>query len=156
MNNLIAKLGAVAAGALAMYYLDPQMGAQRRALFGELLASGLPGRGGRREAGGGQPSRRTYHRPAKADPQADAQLRDEIRSRLGRLVSHPGALDVSVEHGVVRLSGNVLAKERDGLLEQVREIPGVQKLLNAMTAHDSPEGIAESQGKAASTGRVAA
>ena len=53
MKNLIAKLGAVAAGALAMYYLDPQLGAQRRALLGELLASGLPGRGGRRDSGDG-------------------------------------------------------------------------------------------------------
>src|SRR6187431_636594 len=92
MKNLIAKLGAVAAGALAMYYLDPQLGAQRRALLGELLASGLPGRGGRRDADGGRPSRRTYHRLAKADPQADAELRDAIRERLSRLVSHPGAL----------------------------------------------------------------
>jgi uncharacterized ParB-like nuclease family protein len=49
---------------------------------------------------------------------------------------------VSVDNGVVRLSGDVLAKERDGLLLQVREMEGVQKLVNAMTAHESPEGIA--------------
>jgi hypothetical protein len=155
MNKLIATLGAAAAGALAMYYLDPQQGAQRRAAFGDLLASGMPGRNAPRDANGRRVSRRAYHRMARIDPQADAQLRDAIRERLGRLVSHPRALDVSVEHGVVRLSGNVLTKERDGLLEQVREMPGVQKLVNATTAHDSPEGVIEGQ-QAANSGRVAA
>jgi len=43
---------------------------------------------------------------------------------------------------VVRLSGDVLARERDGLLMQVQQMPGVLKLVNAMTAHDTPEGIA--------------
>lgn len=155
MNKLFATLGAAAAGALAMYYFDPQQGAQRRAAFGDLLASGLPGRNGPHAGGARRVARRTYHRTARVDPQADAQLRDAIRERLGRLVSHPRALEVSVEHGVVRLSGNVLAKERDGLLEQVREMPGVQKLVNAMTAHDTPEGVTEGL-QAANTGRVAA
>lgn len=140
MRSLMGKLAALGAGALAMYYLDPQLGGQRRGAFADLLRSGL------RRPTGPQPlrgrlSRRTYHRPVKADPQADAELRSAITGRLGRLVSHPQAIHVSVEHGVVRLSGDVLAKERDGLLLQVREIPGVQKLVNAMTAHESPRGI---------------
>jgi osmotically-inducible protein OsmY len=149
-SNLIGKLGALAAGALAMYYLDPQMGAQRRRAFADLLASGL--RGEAPGAGGGyqrpRVARRTYHQLAKADPQSDAELRDRIRERLGRLVSHPRALDVSVDNGVVRLSGDVLAKERDGLLLQVREMEGVQKLVNAMTAHESPAGIAALEARA--------
>lgn len=141
MSKLVGKLGALAAGALAMYYLDPQMGAPRRATLVALVRNGL------RQPPAGRPVagrvvRRAYHLPVKSDPQADAELRDRIRARLGRLVSHPRAIDVEVEHGVVRLSGHVLAKERDGLLLQVQEIPGVQKLVNAMTAHASPQGIA--------------
>lgn len=133
----LSTLGAAAAGALAMYYLDPDLGARRRALLAELVRSGLPGgeRGGRGHA---RRRQRAYLRPA-GDPQGDAELRDRIQSRLGRLVSHPRAIQVGVENGVVRLSGRVLAKERDGLLEQVREIPGVQKLVNAMSAHHHPQ-----------------
>lgn len=143
MSNLIGKIGAFAGGALVMYYLDPQMGAQRRAAFAELLASGL--RGNEPPSGSEQRprlKRRSYHQLAKADPQSDAELRDRIRDRLGRLVSHPRALEVHVDNGAVRLSGDVLARERDGLLLQVREMEGVQKLVNAMTAHETPDGIA--------------
>jgi osmotically-inducible protein OsmY len=76
------------------------------------------------------------------DAASDAALRGAITARLGRLVSHPRAIDVRVENGTVRLSGDVLAKERDDLLLQVQAMPGVQMLVNAMTAHDSPAGIA--------------
>ena len=146
-QNLFGKLGALAAGALAMYYLDPQMGAQRRALLADLVTSGLRG-----ESAGGpglqaRLARRTYHRAVRVDPQADAELRASIQGRLGRLVSHPRALDVRVDKGVVRLSGDVLARERDGLLQQVQQMPGVLKLVNAMTAHETPDGITQRDGR---------
>jgi hypothetical protein len=140
MNRPLGTLGAAAAGALAMYYLDPELGAQRRALLAQLVRSGLPG--SERPQGRGRPMHRAYLRPTVADPQTDAELRERIQERLGRMLSHPGAIDVSVQDGVVRLSGDVLAKERDGLLEQVQQMPGVQKLVNAMTAHDFPQEIA--------------
>lgn len=130
----LGTLGAAAAGALAMYYLDPELGAQRRRLLAELVRSGLPGE--RRQA---RQRLRAYHRVTQADPQSDADLRDQIQTRLGRLVSYPGAIDVSVSNGVVRLSGRVLAKEREGLLEQVQQMAGVQKLVNAMTSLDDPQ-----------------
>ncbi len=140
MRNVIGKLGALGAGALAMYYLDPQLGAQRRTALVDLVRSGMRGQ----QLRGSMPTRavrRAYHLPPRIDPQTDAELRDRIRDRLGRLVSHPRAIEVGVEHGVVRLSGHVLAKERDGLLLQVQDMPGVQKLVNAMTAHEHPQGI---------------
>ena len=126
----IETLGTIAAGALAMYYLDPELGAQRRRLLAELVRSGLPQARARLRA---------YHQSTRADPQSDADLRDRIQTRLGRLVSHPGAIDVSVNEGTVRLGGRVLAKEREGLLEQVQRMPGVQKLVNAMTSLDDPQ-----------------
>jgi hypothetical protein len=141
MNRPLGTLGAVAAGALAMYYLDPELGAQRRAVLAELVRTGLPG-SERRPQSRGRTVRRAYHRPVMSDPQSDAELRDRIQGRLGRLVSHPRAIQIQVDEGVVRLTGRVLAKERDGLLEQVQQMPGVQKLVNAMTAHDWPQEIA--------------
>jgi osmotically-inducible protein OsmY len=137
MNRPLGTVGAVAAGALAMYYLDPVLGAQRRALLAQLVRSGLPGERARARAD--TLRRRAYHRVTRADPQSDAELRDQIQTRLGRLVSYPGAIDVTVQDGVVRLSGRVLAKEREGLLQQVHGMAGVQKLVNAMSAHDDPQ-----------------
>ena len=145
MNKPLGTLGAAAAGALAMYYLDPELGARRRALLADLVRSGLPGGEGRPH-GRGRPVRRTYLAPVHADPDSDAELRDRIQTRLGRMVSHPRAIRLDVENGVVRLSGRVLAKEREGLLEQVQQMAGVQKLVNAMTAHDLPRELASRAG----------
>lgn len=139
MNKPLATLGAAAAGALAMYYLDPELGARRRALLAELVRSGLPGE---RRVERPRYARRAYLRATRSDPGSDAELRDRIQSRLDDLVSHPGAIDVRVDMGVVRLGGRVLAKERDGLLAQVQQMEGVQKLVNAMAAIDDPRGMA--------------
>lgn len=131
----LATLGAAAAGALAMYYLDPELGARRRAVLADLVRNGLPGERRPRR-------RRAYLQATHADPRSDAELRDRVQEALDRLVSHPRALHVSVDNGVVRLSGRVLAQERDGLLAQVHRMPGVQKLVNAMTAHQNPQDLA--------------
>jgi len=140
MNKHLATAGAAAAGALAMYYLDPQLGAGRRAVLAELVRGGLPGE--RRLPARGRLARRASLRNAHADPRSDAELRGRIQHSLGRMVSHPGALRVDVDKGVVRLSGRVLAKEREGLLAQLQQMPGVQKLVNATTAHDLPQEMA--------------
>lgn len=137
MNKGTATLGAAAAGALAMYYLDPELGARRRALLADLVRSGLPGE--RRSSGRGRYGPRAYLRATQSDPRSDAELRDRLRDALDRMVSHPRAVHVAVENGVVRLSGRVLAQERAGVLEQVQRMRGVQKLVNAMSAHDDPQ-----------------
>lgn len=134
-RNLIGKLLALGAGALAMYYLDPQAGGERRAALRALLVGG---RGSDPGARARRLRRHSYHHMPAPDPRRDAELRERIRDRLDRLVSFPRALQVEVTDGVVRLSGNVLAQERDGLLEQLRTMPGVEKLVNAMTAQPGP------------------
>jgi hypothetical protein len=139
MNKPMATLGAAAAGALAMYYLDPELGARRRAVLADLVRSGLPGDA---SPARGRYGRRASLRPSPANPRSDAELRDRIQSALDRMVSHPRALHVNVDHGVVRLSGRLLAQERDGVLEQVQRMPGVHKLVNATTAHAHPQEIA--------------
>lgn len=138
MNKPLATLGAAAAGALAMYYLDPDLGARRRALLADLVRGGLPGESRR----GGRLGRRVSPPQGAADPRSDAELRDRIQGALDRMVSHPRALHVAVEEGVVRLSGRLLASERDGVAAQVQRMPGVRKLVNATTAHDDPQEIA--------------
>lgn len=131
VNKPLTTLGAAAAGALAMYYLDPELGARRRALLADLVRGGLPGEA---RIGRGRGARRAL-RTSHADPRSDAELRDRVRSALDRMVSHPGALHVSVEDGVVHLSGRLLALEREGLLAQVQHMPGVKKLVDTTVAH---------------------
>lgn len=154
MRNFLGKMGALAAGALVMYYFDPQSGGERRAALRGLLAGGM-----RQQVEAGRARRatrmRAYHRIPRSDPQSDARLRDEIQQRLGRMVSHPGAIEVKVEDGVVRLSGDVLTKERDDLLLQVQAMPGVEKLVNAMTAHDNPQTIASREAREEARGEPA-
>ena len=141
MKHPIGTLGAFLAGALAMYYLDPDLGERRRALLAELVKGGLPGeRRGRMRT-----VRRSYHRITQGDPRSDADLRARVQELLGRTASFPGAIHVHVEDGTVRLSGRVLAQERDALLHQVQQTPGLQKLVNAMTSHDSPHELASRQ-----------
>lgn len=146
MRDVLGKIAALAAGAAAMYYLDPQMGRSRRTLLRDRVvgASHIMGRrlrGDARYAADhvkGVLATGHLDRMSRSPPQNDAQLRERIRSRLGRLVSHPRAIEVEVDKGVVRLSGAVLAKELDGLLSQVRDMPGVMRVFNALSAHETP------------------
>lgn len=154
MRDLLGLLAAAAGAATVMYYFDPDMGRRRRALLRDRLVgtshdAGRALRGQARYAADharGVLATGNLDRVSEREPQNDAQLRDRVRSRLGRLVSHPGAIDVQVDGGVVRLSGDVLAKELDGLLTQVRDMVGVSRVINAMTAHDFPDTISGLQG----------
>ena len=85
---------------------------------------------------------------ASLGSQEDAELRDRVSSRLGDWVSHPGAIEVDVANAVVRVSGQVLAKELDGLLFQITGVPGVRKVHNALDVLSDPSGFGEvPQGK---------
>lgn len=124
---LWGELAAAAAlGAALMYLCDPVSGRRRRARLGRMLR---------------EPQDQALAPLPAPLAENDAQLRAQVHTRVSRLVSHPRAIDVRVKGGVVQLSGAVLAKEQDGLLQHVCAIPGVQRVVNAMTAHDFPAGI---------------
>jgi osmotically-inducible protein OsmY len=80
---------------------------------------------------------------ASARPADDARLREQVRSRLDELVSHPRAIEVEVHEGVVRVSGQVLAQELDGLLLQLTAVPGVRRVRNALSTLSDPSGFGE-------------
>jgi hypothetical protein len=83
----------------------------------------------------------------------DSTLESRVRSRLGRAVSHPRALEVAVNDGTVRLSGSIMASEVECALKCVREVPGVHGVENQLRPHESAEGISDLQGQRA-TGAV--
>ena len=54
------------------------------------------------------------------------------------LVSHADAVEVTVDGGLVRVSGYVLATELDGLLSRLTRLPGVHKVHNALSVVTDP------------------
>lgn len=156
MKNTFAVVAGAAAGALLMCYLDAADGRRRRAMARDKLvaagrdAADIARRRARhlRDRARGMVSARSMDGRTKRPPESAEQLRERIRSQLGRLVSHPGAVHVEAEReGHVRLSGHVLASEVEHLLDQVRHMPGVETVQNALAVHESAGNIPELQGQ---------
>lgn len=152
MRGIIAAL---AAGAVAMYMLDPEMGRRRRALMRNKLESA---RHDVQRYGRVQTKRALGHlRGAAAQaksaiglaalPATDEQISKRVRARLGRLVTRPGAIDVSVEDGHVVLNGHIVASEHTGLVVGVATIDGVRGVDDRLTVYDQPGDIPELQGE---------
>jgi uncharacterized membrane protein len=74
-------------------------------------------------------------------------LVDRVRSRIGRVVSHPRAIRARAEtDGRIILEGPVLQYELDNLLKSVRATPGVVEVINRLEVHAEPEGVSSLQG----------
>lgn len=149
-NNLF---NGVLLGAGMMYFLDPEKGNRRRALLRDQFSSlghdlndgvetavrdmGNRARGAAMEA-------RSMVRPGEVD---DSVLEGRVRTELGRLISHPGALFVMVMDGRVTLSGDVLAGEVEKLLKGVARVRGVESVENKLRVHETPGTIPALQGQ---------
>jgi hypothetical protein len=72
---------------------------------------------------------------APAPPPSDDVLAARVRARLGRLVSHPGAIDVTASEGLIVLSGPVFDSEIGRLIDGVRAVPGVVRVENKLEPH---------------------
>jgi hypothetical protein len=74
-------------------------------------------------------------------------LADRVRAELGRVVSHPHAVAVSIPHaGCVCLSGPILSSEADMALAAVAGVRGVATVSDDLERHDTPEGVPALQG----------
>jgi osmotically-inducible protein OsmY len=161
MKHSLYVTGAFAAGALAMYFLDSTMGRRRRALARDKIvrvsqdAEDFAEKAGKHVADRvkGVMATGNLDRVSSTEPVTDAQLRERVLSRMGHLVSHPRAIEVEVNEGIVRLSGQVLAQELDGLLSQLTGMAGVRKVHNALSALNDPSGFGETSTE--STGGLA-
>ena len=67
----------------------------------------------------------------------DSRLVKRVRSELGRLSSHPGAMDVQVHNGAVMLRGPVLNTEVVDILNGVESIRGVHSVQYELDGYDS-------------------
>jgi osmotically-inducible protein OsmY len=139
-----AILTGLGVGAGLMYFMDPTAGARRRArLRDRLVHAG-------RAAGEAASATRTdvanrasglaarMRRMREARPVDDRTLTERVRARLGRVVSHPRAIDVSAANGVITLRGTILRDEIEGLCRAVSRMDGVSEVIDALDVHDEP------------------
>jgi uncharacterized membrane protein len=138
-------------GAALMYFLDPSRGRRRRALVRDQMAhtsrmirdaAGATGRDVAHRTSGSVASLRALF----GGPVDDHVLVDRVRTRMGRGVSHPHAIDVFAFDGVVTLRGPILKHEVKRLLRAVRRVNGVRDVINELEEHKEPGNIPSLQG----------
>jgi|SRR5882724_3853185 len=152
MNRMLLSAGA---GALAMYFLDPQAGRRRRARTrdkAERAARRLQGaydvtlRDARHRAMGMRAEVGAVGRRLRGEPVDNATLVGRVRAALGRYVSHPHAIDVTANAGEVSLAGPILAHEVPSLMRAVKRVAGVRRASNQLAVHRAAGNVSSLQG----------
>jgi uncharacterized membrane protein len=127
-----------------MYFFDPRSGRRRRArardTFEHAAHTSLRGldvatRDLRHRAHG-------FMAQVRGTPRArpdDDVLVERIRTKLGRVSSHPHAIEVKCSEGRVAIAGAILAEEAPRLLAAVRAMHGVLEVEDLLERHRSPD-----------------
>lgn len=145
-------LGGLGLGAALMYVLDPERGRRRRALVKDKAvkvthktgdALGAKSRDWKNRAAGVAAEVKSL---ARKEDVSDAVLEDRVRAEIGRVVSTPGAIEVTATGGNVRLSGPVLASEVDDLISAVRSVRGAKDVENRLEMHATVDDVPALQG----------
>jgi gas vesicle protein len=129
MNGRDVVIGA-AIGATVMFLGDPNGGRRRRALMRDNLV-----RATRKTRDGLDATARDLTNRASGitaaargrwadDHVDDGRLIARVRAKLGRVCSHPHAVDVDAQDGTVTLRGPVLASEVNDILAVVAGVRG--------------------------------
>ncbi|HZR27713.1 MAG TPA: BON domain-containing protein, partial [Terriglobales bacterium] len=141
---LMGAIG-LGAGAITAYLTDPRQGPARRA---RLVKSS--GRLWERAAGHAKKSlldtqhhltgiSARFHSSLRADEPSGQVLEARVRSRIGRVLSHPRKLHVLCDHGLVTLWGTVPQNEIYQLLRAVKAVPGVKEIQEHLETCGSEE-----------------
>src|SRR5439155_14308825 len=152
---LLAGLGL---GAGLLYFLDPQLGRRRRAHLGDKITRAFHQTGDALCVAGRDLGHRAQGLAAEArslvtaDKPNDRQLAERVRAKIGRYVSHAGAIEVTVNNGRVTLSGPILAREVEALADAVCSVPGVTEVEDRLEIHARPGNIPGLQGGSARPG----
>ena len=152
MDNRTFLMGA-ALGAGCVYAFDPQSGRRRRALVTDkLVRAGKATRSAvdttsRDVANRSRGIAAATRARLSSAPVSDEVLRERVRARLGRVCSHPHAIEVIARDGHVTLRGPALAHEIPSILATVGAVRGVQSLANELDLRDSAENVPSLQGE---------
>lgn len=146
-------LGWLALGAglasLGLALFDPARGAARRAAIRDRTTSAAKTLGARTRSLGTRTRGRLLDTSSRMRGRihelrarlsegsvSDAIIEERIRAQIGRIVSHPGALRVSATRGCVEITGPVLAKEAEELVERIRGVRGVKDVVERLEVHE--------------------
>ena len=148
-----AVVASFALGAAAMYFLDPDKGRRRRAIVRDRSRSAIAEildfvnvdarDAAHRVQGARAQAQRFLDHGETPD---DLKLIERVRARLGRVVSHPHAIQVGAYNGRVTLSGPILAGEVLQLLEVVSSVRDVLEVEDHLDVHARPDSIPSLQG----------
>ena len=139
MNKGLTFGAGLGLGTGLMYLLDPDRGRRRRALLRDKGVWAARKTGDCIKVTAHDLRNRTQgitHVHFSSEPVDDRKLAERVRSKLGRVVSHPGAVEVSAQNGRVTLSGPILVEEIPELLACVNRVKGVKQVINSFEAHE--------------------
>jgi uncharacterized membrane protein len=128
------------AGVATAYLTDPEVGKKRRAaLAGEArkLFDNATHETRKSLTDSGHRLKGVFARlrtNLKNEPPSDAVLEARVRSRMGRVVSHPKKVHVLCDRGVVTLWGLVPEEEISALIVETEKIPGVIEVVDHLEA----------------------
>jgi len=141
-------------GGASMFLLDPDRGPRRRALVRDKAtwaarktrdAAGATSRDVNNRLAGLR-ARARANAAEEDDYVDDATLTARVRAALGRVTSHPGAIDVRATGRDIILTGHALEDEMPSIESTVAGVRGVRHVQNELTSHESPLGIPALQG----------
>lgn len=155
-------IGGISLGAGLMYWLDPDRGKRRRARARDKVVHVL----NRTSDAIGKTSHHLGNRARGLAAEARSQLRSEpvteevlverVRSKLGRIVSHPRVIEVIAHQGRVTLRGPILASEVLQLLSSISSVRGVTGVENQLEVHPRADDVPALQNGAARPGEGSA
>lgn len=154
MKRLVSFIKGAGVGAGLMYFFDPRLGNRRRSLARDQLigtanqlteAADRTLRDVQNRATGVAAEFRACVSGAGSDAD-DEVLVSRVRSKLGRHVSHPSAIEVEAHDGCVTLSGPILNREVQALVRAIESVRGVEDVENQLDLHDSAESVSALQG----------
>lgn len=145
-------IGPAAAGAAATWLLDPDSGRRRRGIVRDKTRRAWNVFSNAVQVGAWDLRHVTEGRLAEIrstlqrDTASDRVVRARMRALLGRHVSHPGAVSISVDDGMATLIGPILRHEVDPLLDALLTVRGVRGIESRLEIYDAAGPLPSLQG----------
>src|SRR5258706_1612198 len=161
MNGALKTCAALGLGAGLMYYLDPNVGRRRRAQLKDAATSALHEGDHFLEAATRDLNNRAHgilaetQAALRTETVSDEVLAERVRAGLGRLVTHPHSINVTVHDARVTISGPILFTEVKPLINAVWAIRGVSEVVDRLEPHEAETESPMLQGASMKPGRKA-
>ncbi|HYJ91934.1 MAG TPA: SRPBCC family protein [Pyrinomonadaceae bacterium] len=156
LDSMYVGIGAgligIGAGLATMYFLDPDRGRRRRSVVTDKISKAsnrIPGTARVTVVDLSNRARGAWATATKmfsSDTADDQIIEARVRSKMGRVCSHPHAIHVISHDGYITLDGVILADEAPYLLKCVSNVRGVHGVTNNLKEFKSSQGVSSLQG----------